>query len=50
MTRKVIAAIIQANPPNNSTAGEFLTILKSNNPLQILKVGFKFIETLSLKN
>lgn len=37
LTRKVIAAIEKANSPSNSTAGEFLTILKNNNPLQILK-------------
>ncbi|KAF3885126.1 MULTISPECIES: hypothetical protein [Nostocales] len=37
LTRKVIAAIEQANPSSDSTAGEFLALLKNDNPLQVLK-------------
>jgi hypothetical protein len=37
LTRKVIAAIEEANPLSDSTAGEFLDLLKNDDPLQVLK-------------
>ena len=37
LTQKVIAALEGQNPASDSTAGQFLAILKSNNPLQVLK-------------
>ncbi|MUH00384.1 hypothetical protein F7734_52190 [Scytonema sp. UIC 10036] len=37
LTQKVIAAIEQTNPSSDSTAAEFLTLLKNDNLLQVLK-------------
>ena len=41
LTQQVIAALEKENPPSDSSAGQFLEILKSDDPLEILREKVK---------